>query len=462
MSKKKGVNIDIQKVISWCTSNIVLVILFVVSVAAVVGLPKVAGDWEKQVEADLKSRTSHFSKLENISNTKVVAPGSVESSRVVVNQALVDDYTAVTNSLRGDAQQVVAQANQLNRKDYTVLFAGTLFPSPTQAQSETLPQRFYRQLESNYMESLQLVRAGSPPATADLITFLEDARVRYMETSLSTRHDADLTREQRSNLEKHLSKLRMSQLRARAQDISVYFEEADLVIPLFDLTNMPSVGTLFNWQWRYWAVADIVGAIAAINDGQSVLTSPIKRVVSLEVLGLPVADAEPERGGGRGGGGASPTPPKPQGPVRPGPSPFGPGGPSSGSPPKPSPGPMGGPSGPSGPSRGSEDGQLATSYTGRKSGDLYDVLQVRLRMVVDSQRIPQVLDGLSAYNFLTIIDLDLQPEDKFVALGQGFDYGTASVSELTIVLEAAWLRAWTVEFMPDSLKRALGIKVVDE
>jgi len=44
-------------------------------------------------------------------------------------------------------------------------------------------------------------------------------------------------------------------------------------------------------------------------------------------------------------------------------------------------------------------------------------------------------------------------------MSAGYDYGTASVSEMTVVLEAAWLREWTVEFMPDSVKKSLGIKV---
>jgi hypothetical protein len=83
-------------------------------------------------------------------------------------------------------------------------------------------------------------------------------------------------------------------------------------------------------------------------------------------------------------------------------------------------------------------------------------------LIVDTEQIPTVLDGFASHNFLTVIDLELRPEDKFLAMGVGFDYGSASVSELTIVLESAWLRSWTTEFMPDSIKSALGIKTEDE
>ena len=80
-------------------------------------------------------------------------------------------------------------------------------------------------------------------------------------------------------------------------------------------------------------------------------------------------------------------------------------------------------------------------------------------MVVDTNRIPNILDTFAGYNFYTVIDLDLKPVDKFVALGEGYDYGPASVSQLTVVLESAWLRSWTTAYMPVGVKHTLGIPV---
>jgi hypothetical protein len=102
---------------------------------------------------------------------------------------------------------------------------------------------------------------------------------------------------------------------------------------------------------------------------------------------------------------------------------------------------------------------MVQSFTGRQSGELYDVLQVRLAMVVDSQRIPHILDGFAAYNFFTVIDLQLQPMDKLLALHDGYDYGPSSVSQMTVVFDVAWLRSWTTEFMPDDVKSMLGIQI---
>jgi hypothetical protein len=315
----------------------------------------------------------------------------------------------------------------------------------------------------------QDVNAGTPVSPNELASYLEDARVRFMETNLSTKHDAMLTKEQRSSLESHLSTLRMARLRTNAEDVSVYLNQSILNAPKFDNTSTsPPIEVLFGWQWRYWLIADTIGAIASINEGQSVLTSPIKRVVFIDITGVPAMaqektvddsdrsrggttsppsdggfEAPPPPGGGSTGGGRRP----PGGGGRPGgrggAGPNGPGG-SGGKPPTP---PKG------------ENQVAAQSLSGRVSGGMFDIVQIRMRCIVDTQRIPFILDGFSAYNFLTVVDLELRTADKFDALADGFDYGPASVSELTVEFESVWLRSWTTQYMPAKVKELLGIPV---
>jgi len=468
MSKKKGLDLDTQKIISWCKSNVDLVILIIVSLGAIIGFPQLAATQAEDVRAKLKTRSNKFSELDKYKQTTVSLPGSTESSKVIINQRLVDDYVEVTNEIIDEAKKVVARASDLNRKEYQVLYQGELFPSPTQAQMETIPQLFYRQLERKYKELLIKVNAGSPVTREDLVTSLEEERIRFMDTHLSTRQDAILTQEQRSSLEKHLSKIRMSKLRIHAQDMGVYLEEASLNIPTFSLTVIPSVGELFVWQWRYWAVENVILSIKAINNRQTELTASIKQVVSLDVLGLPTilndAPKGEPKGGGTGGGF----------PNNPGPSDgslannpgilsgaVGSGGSGKQSGPKPPPPPMP----PRGGSRGNDTtaaGGLVASFTGQESGGLFDVLQVRVTLVVDTEKVPSILDGFAAFNFFTVIDLELKPVDKFKALDDGYDFGAASVSQMTVVFETTWLRSWTTEFMPDDVKTVLGIEIETE
>jgi hypothetical protein len=101
----------------------------------------------------------------------------------------------------------------------------------------------------------------------------------------------------------------------------------------------------------------------------------------------------------------------------------------------------------------------AASITGRKTNPLYDVVYVDVDMVVETARLPQVLDELSRYNFFTVVAINVTPADSFEAARSGFIYGQAPVSNVSMTLETIWLRDWTAQFMPDDLKRTLGVPV---
>ena len=94
------------------------------------------------------------------------------------------------------------------------------------------------------------------------------------------------------------------------------------------------------------------------------------------------------------------------------------------------------------------------SFTGRRTNPLFDVRDVTVRLCVDTARLPAVSDALSRRNFITILDVDLVPDDHYQAAHGGFFYGSEPVSEVTLQLETIWLRSWTTEFMPDDTKSA--------
>ena len=102
----------------------------------------------------------------------------------------------------------------------------------------------------------------------------------------------------------------------------------------------------------------------------------------------------------------------------------------------------------------------SVSFTGRHDNPLYDVRLVDLVIVVDSAKIPEVLDALARQNFMTVIaPVEVRALDLFTAMRDGYYYGTAPVSELTLTVETIWLREWTAQFMPSELKQALGIPI---
>jgi hypothetical protein len=449
---KQKLEVDPQQIIAWMKSNIILVVLLIACIGAGIGLPMFAASWSEEVQQSLEKRTQDFTEIDNLFKSRVKPPSGGAAKQVVINRELVDQYREITNMLRDDAQRVVAQAKQHNQKESTAMFAELFSDEVTLAQLETLPQQFYAQLEVNYLDLLSTLNAGSPLTTESLVQVLEESRVRFMENKLSKPVDASLTEEQHSQLVRFLTDRRMSMLRGRAEELGLYLDEETLGIPEFEAKNRPNVGTLFTWQWRFWVVADALAAVAEMNGGQSELTAPVKRITYLQVLGLPLiggdnkaeqSESIPQREDrpdrpARGGGAMGMSPDNPDQPKE------------RGKPDKPK------------RDRGSDksfgkDNGLVSSFTNRDEVKLFDTLQVRLRMVVSTMRIPTILDTFAQNNFATVIDINLQPVNKFTSLEDGFDYGAEPVSELTVVLETAWLRAWTVELMPESVRTALGI-----
>jgi hypothetical protein len=450
---KQNLKLDPQQILAWMKGNIVLVVLLIACIGAAVGLPMFASSWSEEVQQRLSKRTQAFSDIDSLFKSKVTPPGGGSSKQVVINKELVDQYREIANTLRDDAQRVVEQAKQHNQKNYTTLFPELYEDEVTRSQLETLPQQLYAQLQSKYRSLLVNLDAGSPPDFDVLIQSLEESRVRFMENKLSKPKDANLTKQQHTQLLAFLTDRRMNILRGRAEEFGVYLDEETLGIPEFEEQERPNVGTLFTWQWRYWAIADALSAVVEMNGGQSELTSPVKQITLIEVIGLP------EIGGERKPARSEQVPDintTPTGPKRGGGA-MGMGGDTSKNPP-----PKNKPD--KKPNRGRGTGNTFSNNTGpvashtkREGSTLFDTLQVRLRMVVSTAQIPTILDTFAQNNFATVIDIDLIPVNKFTALDEGYDYGAAPVSQLTVVLESVWLRSWTVTLMPETVRTALGI-----
>ena len=102
------------------------------------------------------------------------------------------------------------------------------------------------------------------------------------------------------------------------------------------------------------------------------------------------------------------------------------------------------------------------SLSGRQTNRLYDVRYAIVKLLVDPERLPQVLDALAMQNFMTVLDMSVVTTNPYDALAQGYYFGSGSLAEVTLTLETVWLRDWTAEFMPRAVKEALGVPVKEE
>ena len=84
-------------------------------------------------------------------------------------------------------------------------------------------------------------------------------------------------------------------------------------------------------------------------------------------------------------------------------------------------------------------------------------------MEVDQRQIPLIVDELQRGKLMTVTDVNLLPVDNAAALASGFVYGNAPMVELTLSLEAVFMRSWTAGPpenpsgpMPPDVRKLLG------
>jgi hypothetical protein len=99
----------------------------------------------------------------------------------------------------------------------------------------------------------------------------------------------------------------------------------------------------------------------------------------------------------------------------------------------------------------------SVSPTGRVSNPMYDVVQFTLVIDVDASQIPAVLAALSHNQLMDVMSLTATSVDPEDLQQQGFFYGSAPVVQLTLSCESLFMRQWTQNLMPDSVKRLRGI-----
>jgi len=429
-------------VLIWLKSNVASVIFFVVMIAALVALPILASGLNEDVRKTVKDRVNSHNELRKLEKTSISIPsvtGPPIQESAIVNQRLLERYNAIVDAERDDARQVRELAVRHNQKGRTVLLE-ELFPKPIASLREVLPEQFHGIIENAYRELLVDVRAGTPPTPEDMQELIERERAKFYSGILQKDLADPLSSDERSRLEKELAKDRMLNYVKHANSVRFYAGLEAFEVPYWQQANQPSLAELYDWQWQYWIVEDILRGLADANsddEGAWVEKEPVKRVVQISVF-------EPGYGaasGGGGGGGSGNAPGLGGGGGRGG----GGGGGKSG------PAPL-----PVNPAQEVKP-DYGASFTGRLTNPLYDVRLVEVLVVVETARINEVLDALARRNFITILDLAMAPGDHYAAAQEGYYFGSEPITELTLMIETVWLREWTTPFMPLELKQALRI-----
>jgi len=438
-----------KKVIALLKANLWSLLTLVLSLGIGGGAVVWASGEREKVESTLAERAKVVSQLDGFhrGNLEVsIAGTNIVSGSGVPTSELIEEVNAQVERSNAYAKAFVADAEAFhlrNRKPFNT----ELFPEPPSSKREVIPETFHGQMASAYAQLEDDVAAVKPLGEEELVDKLRARRRIYL-NGLD-----EIPQENLDDYRGKMSDQRVTSLRDRAMEGGVYLDDAAIDFPAYEQTKSYALGELYLWQWDYWIREDILRALTANNRPEGIFENPVKRIRRI----APEPIAAFQEGSGQ-------------------PSPGGMG--------------MGGAPGGGGMGGGSDSldqpmtKDLSYSLTGRQSNGVWDVRPVDILMVVETARLPEVIDELTRENFFTVLDVSLTPVDSFAALAEGCYYGSAPVSDVALRLETVWFRSLhqdrskataagsTDEFdagvgsqvswwMPTDLRKALGIPVTD-
>ncbi len=422
-------------VLDWVKANVFIVIFIALMIAALIGLPIVSSGMNASVRKEVQARAQ-----KNVELTKVQKTDLPDGTQGVINEKFLQQYEQVAKVMADDAAAVQKASIEHNHKGRGVVMQGVL-PQMPEEMRDVYPKTFYENLMKAYDELLHEVKAGTPPAPETLRDEIQRVRTQFVTQDLKKDLTEELDPDQKKRLTEKLSNTRMSMYADAAHNIGMYVSLAQLYPPVYQQTNPPSICELYNWQWQFWVTQDVMHALNEANKAdKSVDLAPVKHVLQLVVSGLPAVSAGPAGGTpgsgsalGMGFGSGNAAPPSPAGEA----AAVATGAPIDPKVPVPS--------------------DFTASITGRKSNSLYDVVYVDLDVVVETARLPQIIDAISKWNFMSIVELRLEPADSYAAAQNGYFYGAGAVATARMRIETIWMRSWTKQFMPTCIKQILGV-----
>jgi len=457
---------QVKPMIGWIKEHL---FIFVMSLLIVLFLGcgwYFSGGLNTQLASDIDDHKKNFQKLEKASKTSVTLPmtnGDFTASGTL-NQALLDSLDELSSKMSEDvteARRMVLAHNgdpfpdtfphpefsdrQAGQKTGAkrLLVSESEFPSPPQSQRENLPNKIHSALVTAYDEMLEAASAGAPPAPTSVEAMLLREQSRFVETDLRKASREELNEAEVSELTAKLTQDRLQLYNEEAGKISFYATPRafKLVDSPFVTKQNHSLAEMYTWHWDWWVAEDLISAIAAANSDPvsgktlTVVEAPVKRLISVQTLDAPFVVEKADSGnsagrqmGGSGRGNASSM--------------------SAG-------GPL---AEPMVDMNGSLDTDYKVSLTGRTSNNVFDVRNVRVVLIIETDKLPRFVNALGNENFITITDVSLQPANAFAAADRGYIYGAQPVSRVTLDLETLWFRKWTAAWMPQEIRDALGIK----
>lgn len=425
--------------------NLISIICGVVALAAIVAVfVYPLGGFYTALKAKADQRATVQNKIDALIHKNRVFPGFDPNDPTTANlnkfpsQPIISLATNAQKQVTGNADKMVTTALELNERGHGLVLAGSL-PTPI---TQPVAIKFRRTLQDalDHLRTNELL-AGIPPTSEE---FNNRADVIWK----SMQKDIVMVDGQPTNLEQvmaryqdRINKLPDEMKKEMATKNKMYIDPLAVMRVSASLPadgNSPTREAIWWSQVAFWVTRDVASAIEDINaDARNVTDAPVKNLLALTVpedffpagianaAGTPTGSAAPL---GRGGYDAAPadgTTPAVAGSL---PDPTTP----------------------------LPDGSTQ-SPTKRVSNNLFDVVQFKMTLDIEADKIPLFLATLATNRFITVTRMEMNPVDSQLKQIQGYVYGPKPVVTLDLDCEELFMRQWTIKYMPPSIRKALNI-----
>ncbi len=403
----------------------------VVALLAIIASFWPLGSNKEALAGKLQQRITAYNQAKQILSNRrhlpTLDPDSTEAAQLTAfpNDSIITEGKRATEKVRQQSAAMLARAVEINRRP--VLVSGSL-PNPAPAGAFAFRDAYKHEM---LVELPKLLNGGMPPSKE---TF-EQAKTqlwdnKYAPKLVRVNGQVDPTSEKqlKDAYEIELSQLPRQLMEQQAHQIALYVNSDALEWnPRIATQDAPPAAEIWDAQLKLWVQREAIAGIQAANAGAAdVLGAAVKHLLSIRVKPYAVAAAAAAIPGGGGNNNAAETPSAtaaaPDASVALAPN-------------------------------------FAVSVTGRVSNAFYDVVPFTLVINVDADKIDQVLKSLSRNRFVTVQDVEVVGIDSGVAFSEGYLYGSAPIARLTVQCEMLFLRDWTVELMPYSVRQFLGAAV---
>ncbi len=442
--------------LSWLKSNIVIVILAILTIVPLPVAWYIAGGMNSKLREERQNEATKALRDVEGATVTYTLPVLGENEEEISDTGPANSVkTAFYKAEREKREQMVAEvkerAVEFNAKNHGVLVPG-LLPMPERgAPAQLLPFEMAKRVQatggdnatSAYDELFRQLRIRSP-LDSEVLREQIAARKQALMTQIAPGiSENDMEESARAQISQQLVEQRLGALETHARDTSFYADASVLPpsVPRTVPAVAPSVETCFNWQADYWLISDLFSAFVAANDqfdtrgvGGNVIDGAVKRIESIAIdpfvtVTAPTLSAAPVETREAGPHGSNIYASER--------------------------------SSRSGSRRGAE-GTAALSgepFTGRRTeqSDLYDVRYVKVTLIASYKKLPALINAISSENFMTVLDADIYAVDPWDLISQGYYFGTDHPVRVEMEIETLWLRSWTKAYMPPAVREQLGI-----